>query len=75
MRTRHFYGTFSYIKHIGLTQFVKMSHNAIVQGQACKQRMVWYNITDDEYDWNWERSDDSGKTWDVKWQIKYRRKK
>jgi hypothetical protein len=37
--------------------------------------MVWYNITADEFDWNWERSDDGGKTWEVKWQIKYKRKK
>jgi hypothetical protein len=35
--------------------------------------MVWYNITDDEFDWIWERSDDGGETWDVKWQIKYKR--
>jgi len=37
--------------------------------------MVWYNITENEFDWNWERSDDGGVTWDVKWQIKYKRKK
>ncbi|GAB4426280.1 MAG: hypothetical protein Kow002_15620 [Anaerolineales bacterium] len=52
-----------------------LSRDAVVQGQACKQRMVWYNITENEFDWNWERSDDGGKTWEVKWQIKYRRKK
>ena len=52
-----------------------LSRDATVQGEACKQRMVWYNITENEFDWNWERSDDGGKTWDVKWQIKYRRKK
>jgi len=49
--------------------------DAIVRGEACKQRMVWYNITEGEFDWNWERSDDGGETWDVKWQIKYKRKK
>ena len=52
-----------------------LSRDAIVRGEACQQRMVWYNITDDEFDWNWERSDDDGVTWDVKWQIKYKRKK
>jgi len=52
-----------------------LSRDAIVRGEACKQRMVWYNIADDEFDWNWERSDDGGKTWEVKWQIKYKRKK
>ena len=52
-----------------------LSRDAIVRGEACKQRMVWYNITESEFDWNWERSDDGGKIWKVNWQIKYRRKK
>jgi len=52
-----------------------LSRNAIVRGEACKQRMVWYNIEADEFDWNWERSDDGGQTWRVLWQIKYKRKK
>jgi hypothetical protein len=52
-----------------------LSRDAIVHGEACKQQMVWYNITDNEFDWNWERSDDGGKTWKVNWQIKYQRKK
>jgi len=38
------------------------------------QRMMFYNITADSLDWNWERSDDKGKTWKLTWQIKYRRK-
>ena len=52
-----------------------LSRNAIVRGEVCKQRMVWHNITVDEFDWNWERSDDGGDTWKVNWQIKYKRKK
>lgn len=52
-----------------------LSRDAIVRGEACKQRMVWYNNTNDEFDWNWERSGDGGETWEVKWQIKYKRKK
>ncbi len=52
-----------------------LSRDAIVRGEACKQRMVWYDITEDGFDWNWERSDDGGKTWKVNWQIRYKRKK
>ena len=37
--------------------------DAIVKGEACKQRMVWYNIEHGQFDWNWERSDDGGQTW------------
>jgi len=51
-----------------------LSRDAIVRGEACKQRMVWYNIEADQFDWNWERSDDGGTTWRVIWQIKYKRK-
>ncbi len=39
------------------------------------QRMVWYDIMQDSLQWNWERSEDKGKTWTVLWKIKYTRKK
>jgi len=42
-------------------------------GSKVMQRMVWYNISKNEIDWNWERSDDEGKTWAVKWKIHYTR--
>ena len=51
-----------------------LTRDAIVRGEACKQRMIWYNIEEDQFDWNWERSDDGGTTWRVVWQIKYKRK-
>ncbi len=52
-----------------------LSRDAIVKGEACKQRMVWYNIEASQFNWNWERSDDQGATWRVVWQIRYTRKK
>lgn len=66
----------SYLDFTGGFEGEKMilARDAIVQGEACKQRMVWYNIEPDRFDWNWERSDDGGQTWQVKWQIKYTRK-
>lgn len=65
----------SYLDFTGNFESGKMIllRNAIVRGEACQQRMVWYNITANEFDWNWERSDDGGNTWRVLWQIKYRR--
>lgn len=48
--------------------------DAVVRDEACKQRMVWYNIETSQFDWNWERSDDGGAAWRVLWQIKYTRK-
>ena len=38
------------------------------------QRMVFYNISKDEFDWNWESSEDSGKTWKLNWKLIYSRK-
>ena len=52
-----------------------LSRDAIVKGQACKQRMVWYDIQENRLEWNWERSDDNGKSWRVLWQIHYTRMK
>lgn len=65
----------SYLDFTGNFESGKMIlvRNAIVRGEACQQRMVWYNITANEFDWNWERSDDGGNTWRVLWQIKYQR--
>lgn len=66
----------SYLDFTGRFEDGKMIlvRDAIVKGERCKQRMVWYNIEPQQFDWNWERSDDGGKTWQVKWQIKYTRK-
>lgn len=44
-------------------------------GKTIQQRMVYYHITPAAFDWNWERSDDGGKTWKVNWNIHYTRKK
>jgi hypothetical protein len=38
------------------------------------QRMVFYNISAKQLDWNWERSDDNGNTWKLMWKIHYVRK-
>jgi hypothetical protein len=66
----------TYLDFTGTFEEGKMilSREAIVRGEKCKQRMVWYNIQRDQFDWNWERSDDGGATWRRLWQIKYTRK-
>ncbi|MCP5104005.1 MAG: hypothetical protein GY950_11530 [bacterium] len=42
-------------------------------GKTMMQRMVFFNITKNNFDWNWESSVDSGKTWKLQWQIHYTR--
>ncbi len=67
----------SYLDFTGKFENGKMilARNAIINGQNCKQRMVWHDIQENEFTWNWERSDNDGKTWEIKWQILYHRKK
>jgi len=66
----------TYLDFTGKFEDGKMifSRNAIVKSQARKQRMVWWDIQENKFDWNWERSDDNGKSWRVLWQIHYTRK-
>ena len=66
----------SYLDFTGRFENDKMilSRDAIIRGQVCKQRMVWFNINTNQLDWNWERSDDGGQSWRALWQIKYTRK-
>ena len=52
-----------------------LSRRATIQGKDVVQRMVWFNITADSFDWNWERSDDGGATWNTLWPIHYERSK
>ena len=44
-------------------------------GKRIGQRMVWFDIHADHFQWNWERSDDRGQTWKVLWHIDYKRVK
>ncbi|MFY0654096.1 MAG: hypothetical protein JXQ96_18810 [Cyclobacteriaceae bacterium] len=39
------------------------------------QRMVFYNIKDDSLTWDWESTQDGGKTWKLQWRINYERAK
>jgi hypothetical protein len=55
-------------------QMVLQREAARPDGTKALQRMVYKNITPNEFDWSWERSLDGGKTWQVLWPIHYRRK-
>lgn len=51
-----------------------LSRNGIARGKPVKQRMIWYDIEQNQFQWNWERSEDDGKTWQVLWNIQYQRR-
>jgi hypothetical protein len=44
-------------------------------GKTYISRMVFENISENSLDWNWQRSEDDGKTWVDLWNIHYERKK
>lgn len=51
-----------------------LSTEVTVEDKPVLLRMVFYDIQTDQLDWNWERSEDGGRTWQLRWHIHYRRK-
>lgn len=51
-----------------------LERTTVRNGREILQRMVWYNIQKESLDWNWEKSEDGGKTWQVLWKIGYKRR-
>jgi len=45
------------------------------RGKEIIQRMVFRNISEESFVWDWESSTDGGETWQLNWQIHYQRKK
>jgi hypothetical protein len=45
-----------------------------INGSIVVLRMVFYDIKPDSLTWDWERSNDGGKTWTLNWRINYIRK-
>ncbi len=67
----------SYLDFTGNFENGKMtlSRDAITpKGKTIQQRMVFYNIEKNKFDWDWEISKDDGKNWELKWRIHYTRK-
>ena len=44
-----------------------------VDDRIVHDRMVWLDVTSDSLRWQWQRSHDGGATWDLTWEIDYRR--
>ena len=62
-----FVGDFEGDKRIFKTQPREINGNTIVQ------RMVFYDIQQDSFTWDWELSQDGGETWNLSWRINYTR--
>ncbi|MCH7619143.1 MAG: hypothetical protein IH880_05175 [Candidatus Marinimicrobia bacterium] len=44
------------------------------KGQKVLLQMIFYKIEENSLTWDWERSVDDGKTWNLKWRIEYTRR-
>lgn len=67
----------AYLDFIGEFKDGKMTlerNFTTANGKKHFQRMIFYNISKNELDWNWEKSEDEGKTWTLAWKIQYKRK-
>jgi hypothetical protein len=51
-----------------------LSRSFINDDKEIHQRMIFYNIKNNSFDWNWERSKDAGETWELRWKVHYERK-
>ena len=53
---------------------IAFQREAVIDGAPVVQRMVWLDVTPDAIRWQWQRSVDGGATWQVAWEIAYRRR-
>lgn len=67
----------SYIALTGEYRNGKMILTTIPKPKAPKSanRMVFYNIRPESFDWDWESTADGGKTWKLQWRLNYKRSK
>lgn len=52
---------------------IGFQRQSILGGVAVLQRMVWLDVTTDAVRWQWQRSRDGGESWELVWEIDYRR--
>lgn len=57
----------------GESRIFQTDFNEGEDGSRSLQRMVFYDIKEDSMTWDWESSNDGGKTWTLNWRIFYER--
>ena len=55
-------------------KMVLLRDGLLGNGKMGKQRMTFSNISKEKFDWDWDTSEDGGKTWTSRWHIVYTRK-
>ena len=67
-------GYLDFVGEFSNSQMILQRESTGPDGKKSLQRMVFKNISKDEFDWSWEASKDDGKSWQVAWPIHYRRR-
>jgi hypothetical protein len=63
----------AYLDFVGVEVDGRISFQR-TDADGVRQRMVWLDVTDDGFRWEWQRSTDGGETWTVTWPLDYRRR-
>jgi hypothetical protein len=65
----------AYLDFVGVLADGRISfqRSADIDGRSVLQRMVWLDVREDSFRWEWQRSVDGGATWQVSWPLDYRR--
>ncbi len=52
---------------------IAFERETTIDGARIVQRMVWLDVTEHSFRWQWQRSADGRASWTVVWEIDYRR--
>jgi hypothetical protein len=65
----------SYLDFVGVEVDgrIAFERETTLEGAPVVQRMVWLDVTADGMRWQWQRSRDGRASWQVSWEIAYRR--
>ena len=66
-------GTYLDLVGVEVDGRISFERTTSVDGRPVRQRMVWLDVTRDAFRWQWQKSIDEGASWDVAWEIAYRR--
>jgi hypothetical protein len=65
----------TYLDLVGVESDSRISfqRETVIDSRPVVQRMVWLDVETDSFRWQWQRSSDDGASWEVVWEIDYRR--
>ena len=64
----------AYLDFVGILVDGRISfQRSALDDHSLLQRMVWLDVRDDSFRWEWQRSTDHGVSWQVSWPLAYRR--